>query len=82
MRLPKLRQIAKNHGKTTVQVVLRWHVQQGLIPIIRSLNSSRQKENIDIFDFELSDDEMRTIDSFNINARVRYDPDNCDFTIL
>ena len=82
MRLPKLRQIATKHGKTVVQIVLRWHIQQGLIPIIRSLNDSRQKENLDVFDFELSADEMNVIAGFNINARVRYDPDNCDFTIL
>lgn len=82
MRLPKLRTIAANHRKTPVQVVLRWHVQNGCIPIIRSLNVSRQKEDFDIFDFELSAEEMRMIDSFNINSRLRYDPDNCDFTIL
>ncbi len=82
MRLPKLRQIAKSHGKTTVQVVLRWHIQHDLIPIVRSRNNLRQKENLNIFDFELSAEEMRTIDGFNINARLRYDPDNCDFSIL
>ena len=82
MRLPKLRQIAANHGKTPVQVILRWHMQQDVIPIIKSLNYSRQKENLDVFDFELSPEEMSTIDGFNINSRLRYDPDNCDFTIL
>lgn len=82
MRLPKLKKIAKAHGKTSVQIILRWHIQQGLVPIIRSLNAERQQENYDVFDFELSNDDMSVIDSFNINARVRYDPDNCDFTIL
>ena len=82
MRLPKLKKIAGAHGKTSVQTILRWHIQQGLVPIIRSLNSERQKENYGVFDFELSSDEMAVIDSFNIDARIRYDPDNCDFTIL
>ena len=82
MRLPKLRQIASNHGKTPVQVVLRWHMQQNIIPIIRSLNYFRQRENFDVFDFNLSPEEMATIDGFNINSRLRYDPDNCDFTVL
>ena len=82
MRLPKLRQIAASHGKTPVQVILRWHMQQDVIPIIKSLNYSRQKENLDVFDFELSSEGMSTIDGFNINSRLRYDPDNCDFTIL
>lgn len=82
MRLPKLQAIAKKYTKTTVQVVLRWHVQNGVVPVVRSLNTGRQNENIDIFDFVLTDDEMGIIDSFNINSRLRYDPDNCDFSIL
>ena len=82
MRLPALLKIAKKYGKSPVQVVLRWHVQQGLIPIVRSMNKQRIMENIDIFDFTLEKNEIQIIDSFNINARIRYDPDNCDFTIL
>lgn len=80
--LPALKQIARNHNKSAVQVVLRWHIQNNCIPIVRSSNVERLKENIDIFDFELSKEEMATIDGFNINARVRYDPDNCDFSVL
>ena len=82
MRLPKLHAIAHVHGKTPVQVVLRWHIQNGCIPIVRSLNAGRQKEDFDVFDFELSKEEIDLINSFNINSRLRYDPDNCDFTIL
>lgn len=82
MRLPKLRKIAEKYGKSIVQVILRWDIQNGCIPIIRSLNSKRQEEDINIFGFELTDEEMNVIDSININAQVRYDPDNCDFTIL
>lgn len=82
MRLPALKKIATEHGKTIVQVVLRWHIQNGCIPVIRSMNPFRQKENFDVFDFELSQEEMKIIDGFNINSRLRYDPDNCDFTIL
>lgn len=82
MRLPALRAIAKAHGKTPTQVVLRWHIQQDLIPIIRSQNAARQREDCDVFDFELTEDEMAIIDGFNIDSRLRYHPDNCDFTIL
>lgn len=82
MRLPKLKAIAKKYGKTVVQVVLRWHIQNGLIPCVRSHNPKRQRENINIFDFQLSAEEMEIIDGFNIDARVRYNPDNCDFSIL
>lgn len=82
MRLPLLKNIAKKYGKTIVQVILRWDIQNGIIPLVRSLNPKRQIENISIFDFELTEEEMKSIDNININARVRYDPDNCDFTIL
>jgi len=81
-RLPALKQIAEAHKKSTVQVILRWDIQNGQIPIFRSLNKKRIEENINIFDFELTAEEMAKIDAFNINARVRYDPDNCDFSIL
>lgn len=80
--LPLLKKIAFKYNKTVVQVILRWHVQNGIIPIVRSLNKTRQLENIDIFDFELNDEEMAAIDGININSRLRYDPDNCDFSIL
>lgn len=82
MRLPKLNEIAKAHGKTPVQVVLRWHIQNACVPIVRSLNEFRQRENFNVFDFALSPDEMKVIDGFNLNSRLRFDPDNCDFTIL
>jgi diketogulonate reductase-like aldo/keto reductase len=49
------------HGKSPAQVVLRWHVQQGVIPIPGSTNARRLAENIDVFDFALSEDEMAAI---------------------
>lgn len=82
VRLPLLKNIAKKYGKTIVQVVLRWHIQNGVIPVVRSLNKNRQLENISIFDFELTPEEIIAIDGININSRLRYDPDNCDFSIL
>ena len=82
VRLPLLKSMANKYNKSIVQIVLRWHIQNGIIPVIRSLNKERQKENISIFDFELTAEEMKTIDNININSRLRYDPDNCDFSIL
>jgi len=82
IRLPLLKNIAKKYNKNVVQVVLRWHIQNGVIPIVRTLSYEHQKENLDIFDFELTQEEMSAIDGININSRLRYDPDNCDFTIL
>ncbi len=77
-----LEDIGKKYHKTIQQIVLRWHIQNGLIPVPRSLNPNRQLENLCIFDFELTSDEMDKIDSININSRLRYDPDNCDFLRL
>lgn len=82
MRLPLLKNIASKYNKTIVQVILRWHIQNGTIPLVRSLNKEHQLQNIQIFDFELTDEEMKAIDGININSRLRYDPDNCDFNIL
>lgn len=82
IRLPKLHQIAGKYNRTVQQIVLRWHIQHGLVPITRSSNFTRQLQNISIFDFELTQNEMLAIDNVNINSRLRYDPDNCDFSIL
>ena len=82
VRLPLLKQLEKKYNKTFVQIILRWHVQNGCIPLVRSMSKKHQQENFDIFDFELSGDDMKRIDGININSRLRYDPDNCDFSIL
>lgn len=74
--------IAKKYGKSVPQIILRWHYQIGNIPIFNTSVPKRYKENIDIFDFELLDDEIEQISNININSRLRYDPDNCDFTKL
>lgn len=77
-----LKSLAAKYGKSMQQIILRWHIQNGVIPIPRSSNKDRLKKNIDIFEFTLTDDEMKKIDAININSRLRYDPDNCDFTEL
>lgn len=82
VRLPLLKRLEKKYNKTFVQIILRWHVQNGVIPLVRSMSKEHQLENISIFDFELSAEDMMAIDAININSRLRYDPDNCDFTIL
>lgn len=82
MRLPLLKSIAQKYGKSITQIVLKWHIQNGILPVVRTMSSAHQKENIDIFDFTLTQSEIQQIDSININSRLRYDPDNCDFSIL
>ncbi|MNN40957.1 2,5-diketo-D-gluconic acid reductase B [compost metagenome] len=57
--------IAAAHGKTPTQVILRWHIQLGAIPIPRASSIEHQKENLDIFDFGLSEAEMQVISGFS-----------------
>ncbi len=58
---PVLAEIGKAHGKTTAQVMLRWNLQRGVVVIPKSVHRERMEENLDVFDFELSDDEMAKI---------------------
>lgn len=74
--------IAKKYNKTTTQIILRWHQQVGNIPIVNSSSKEHLIEDINIKDFSLTDDEINSIEKININSRLRYDPDNCDFTQL
>lgn len=74
-----LKEIAKKYNKTTAQVVLRWDLQNQVITIPKSTNEGRLVENIDIFGFNLSKDDMDRIDSLNKDLRVGPDPDNFDF---
>lgn len=74
-----LRGIAEKYHKTLQQIILRWDVQNGIIPIPYSFNDEHNRQNLDIFDFELTEEEIKAIDSININSRLRFDPDNLDF---
>ena len=59
--LPELEEIAEKHSKTVAQVILRWHIQRGIIVIPKSTHIERMRENFDVFDFELSDEDMSAI---------------------
>jgi diketogulonate reductase-like aldo/keto reductase len=77
---PVLGEIAEAHGKTAGQVVLRWHIQLGNVVFPKSSTPERIRENFDIFDFELSADEMARIESLDRGERVGPDPDTFDVT--
>jgi len=77
-----LKSLASKYDKSIQQIILRWHIQNGVVPIPRSTNKNRLMDNISVFDFSLTKDEIDKIDAININSRMRYDPDNCDFTAL
>ena len=72
---PVLTEIAEAHGKTTGQVVLRWHVQLGNVVFPKSVTPERVEENFDIFDFHLSEDEMGQIEALDAGERQGPDPD-------
>jgi 2,5-diketo-D-gluconate reductase A len=67
--------IGKQHGKSPAQVVLRWHVQLGHMVIPKSATPERIKSNIEVFDFELSADEMKAIAGLDAGKRMGPDPD-------
>ena len=67
--------IGRKHGKTPAQVVIRWHVQLGHMVIPKSVTPERIKANIDVFDFELSADEMKAIDALDAGKRMGPHPD-------
>jgi diketogulonate reductase-like aldo/keto reductase len=69
-----LAQIAQKYDKSPAQIVLRWHIQNGFIAIPKSVNADRIKQNIDIFDFELSADDMASIDSLENGMRQGPNP--------
>jgi 2,5-diketo-D-gluconate reductase A len=72
---PTIDDIARRAGKTPAQVILRWHIERGDIVFPKSVTPSRIKENIDIFDFELTGDEVEAISALNRNERTGPDPD-------
>ena len=74
--------ISRRKGKKPTQVILRWNYQHGVVSIPKTSSPQRMLENASIFDFELTNEEMATIDSMECGMRVRYDPDNCDFDNL
>ncbi|HGE5780063.1 TPA: aldo/keto reductase [Bacillus pseudomycoides] len=76
---PALQEIADKYGKTTAQIILRWDLQNEVVTIPKSTKEHRIIQNADIFNFELTKEDMEQIDALNQNHRVGPDPDNFDF---
>ena len=69
LKEPKFKEIAAKYGKSIAQILVKFQAQRGVVVIPKSVTPSRIDENIDVFDFTLSDDEMKTIASFNRGHR-------------
>ncbi len=74
-----LKELAAKYNKTVAQVVLRWSLQHGFLPLPKSVTESRIKENIQVFDFELSKEDMETIDQLRGTAGLALNPDETTF---
>lgn len=72
---PVITSIAEAHERTPGQVVLRWHIQLGNVVIPKSVTPDRIQQNLHVFDFELSDEEMSEIESLDVGERIGPDPD-------
>lgn len=70
----KLREIAGKHSKTVAQVTLKWLLQQGIVPLPRSKNTHRMRENLEVFDFTLTEADMQQIASLNVDNHTDWDP--------
>lgn len=75
----RLNQIARKYNKSVVQIILKWHIQRGRIPVVATSQLQHLKDNINIQDFEMKEWELLDIDEMNINSRLRYDSNACDF---
>jgi diketogulonate reductase-like aldo/keto reductase len=73
---PPLLDIARSHGKSAAQVMLRWHLQQGRSVIPKSTKPARISENFDVFDFELTAEQLAAIDALDTGVRGGPDPDS------
>ncbi|MEU3840441.1 aldo/keto reductase [Streptomyces sp. NPDC028635] len=78
LEIPAIVAIAQKHGRTPAQVVLRWHLQLGNVVIPKSVTPSRIKENIEVFDFSLDDEDLAAISALNEDRRLGPDPATFD----
>lgn len=70
-----LKTLSEEYGKSINQIILNWNVTKGTLPIPASKSENHLKQNIDIFDFCMTDEEIAQIDALEANMRIRFDPD-------
>jgi methylglyoxal/glyoxal reductase len=71
---PLLQRLSEKYAKTPAQIILRWDIQHGVSAIPKSADAERQKQNFDIFDFNIEEADMRSLDALNENHRLVDDP--------
>lgn len=76
---PVIVEIAEKYEKSAAQIILRWHLERGVIVIPKSVHKHRQVENLSIDDFQLTQGEVEKITALNLNKRLGSDPDNFNF---
>jgi diketogulonate reductase-like aldo/keto reductase len=76
---PVLQALAAKYGKSPVQITLRWELQKGIVTIPKSVHAERILSNADLFDFEISGEDMARIDRLDRHFRTGADPDNFNF---
>ncbi|MBU5355056.1 aldo/keto reductase [Paenibacillus barcinonensis] len=79
MEHPLLQDIAARYGKSPAQVILRWDLQNGIVTIPKSVTPERIRANTELYDFELTAEDIEQINSLNENKRFGADPDNFNF---
>jgi diketogulonate reductase-like aldo/keto reductase len=77
--IPVIQELSVKYQKSPVQIVLRWDIQKGVVTIPKSVHPERIRHNADIFDFELTKEDMARIDGLDRHARIGADPDNFNF---
>lgn len=75
----RIKKMALKYGKSPAQLLIRWNIQQGIIPIPKSKNPSRLLENISVFDFNISIDDINVLNQMNKNYRTSHNPLEFDF---
>lgn len=74
-----IEQIAEKYNKTIPQIILKWHVQNGVVPIPKSTSNARQIQNLDIFDFYLESEDLHTIDNLTKSDGRLKDQDPAEY---
>lgn len=79
LNIPEIKMIGQRYHKSSAQVILRWLLQRKIVVLPKSVHKDRIEENIDLFDFALTKEEMQLMNGLNLNQRTGPDPDNFDF---